>query len=292
VQPVALQFRVGNTGNFTNVPAGFVADATTGPSLATLVTPVSVTLPAAADNQPLVQVRIITGNATRSDEWVGVDDINVTGAPLGPTGIGNANPNPVTAGNSTLLTVATTPAGSPIVSVVADLTAVGGSASQAFVDDGTGTLGLNGEGQGTLRFNLAPWAGQKITLRLLYTSDVGVQWQGWWADDLKLADGSNTLFYDNVENPPNGWTTNHFVITPLTRTFPMYYLAEWRNNSGFDRGLQYPYQTVYNNAATTEWEVDRCPYTVPGMLLWLRNGARDFDYTLSDSWYDPPSRSS
>jgi uncharacterized repeat protein (TIGR01451 family) len=46
---------------------------------------------------------------------------------------------------------------------------------------------------------------------------------------------------------------------------------------------------VYNNPATTEWEVDRCSYTVPGMLLWLRNGARDFDYTLSDSWYDPPS---
>ena len=32
VQPVAMQFRVGSTGNFTNVPAGFVADATTGPS--------------------------------------------------------------------------------------------------------------------------------------------------------------------------------------------------------------------------------------------------------------------
>jgi len=25
------------------------------------------------------------------------------------------------------------------------------------------------------------------------------------------------------------------------------------------------------------------------MLLWLRNGVRNFDYTLSDSWYDPPS---
>ena len=34
VQPVALQYRVGSTGPFTNVPAGFVADATTGPSLA------------------------------------------------------------------------------------------------------------------------------------------------------------------------------------------------------------------------------------------------------------------
>ena len=28
----------------------------------------------------------------------------------------------------------------------------------------------------------------------------------------------------------------------------MYYLAEWRNNSGFDRGLKYPYTTIYNNA--------------------------------------------
>ena len=78
VQPVALQFRVGSTGNFTNVPAGFVADATEGPSLATKVTPISVTLPATVDNQPLVQVRIITTDAVGSDEWVGIDDINVT----------------------------------------------------------------------------------------------------------------------------------------------------------------------------------------------------------------------
>lgn len=82
VQPVALQYRVGNSGNFTNVAAGFVADATTGPSLATLVTPVSATLPAAANNQPLVQVRIITANAAGNDEWVGVDDINITGTPI------------------------------------------------------------------------------------------------------------------------------------------------------------------------------------------------------------------
>lgn len=79
IQPVALQYRVGNTGNFTNVPAGFVADASSGPSLATLVTPVSAVLGTDANNQPLVQVRVITSNAVGSDEWVGVDDINVTG---------------------------------------------------------------------------------------------------------------------------------------------------------------------------------------------------------------------
>ena len=68
MQQVALQYRVGSVGNFTNVPAGYVADATTGPSLATLVTPISVTLPAAVDNQADVQVRILTTDALGSDE--------------------------------------------------------------------------------------------------------------------------------------------------------------------------------------------------------------------------------
>ncbi len=77
IQPVALQYRIGNAGNFINLPAGFVADATTGPSLATKVTPVNVRLPSAVDNQPEVQLRIITTNAIGSNEWIGVDDIVV-----------------------------------------------------------------------------------------------------------------------------------------------------------------------------------------------------------------------
>ena len=81
VQQVALQYRLGETGDFTNVPAGYVADATTGPSAATQVTPVSVTLPAEAGDQPLLQIRVITSNAGGSDEWVGVDDIVITGGP-------------------------------------------------------------------------------------------------------------------------------------------------------------------------------------------------------------------
>lgn len=85
VQAVALQYRVGDTGNFTNVPEAFVADATTGPSLADLVTPVDVNLPGATANQPLVQLRIITANAPSNDEWVGVDDIQITAAGSGPT---------------------------------------------------------------------------------------------------------------------------------------------------------------------------------------------------------------
>ncbi len=84
VQPVALHYRVGNVGSFINVAAAFVADASSGPSLATLVTPVTFTLPAALDNQPLIQIRWMTANAVGSDEWIGIDDITVTGEPYVP----------------------------------------------------------------------------------------------------------------------------------------------------------------------------------------------------------------
>ena len=143
VQAVALQFRVGSTGDFTNVPAGFVADASSGPSLATLVTPVAAALPAAADNQPVVQVRIITTNAVSNDEWIGIDDIQVTGSPTGPTPPsvdGAASPDVVSPGDTTLLTATVTPGANPAstgLTVTGDLSEIGGSAIQMFFDDGS-----------------------------------------------------------------------------------------------------------------------------------------------------------
>lgn len=142
VQAVALQYRVGNTGNYTNIPAGFVADATLGGS-ATKVTPVSVVLPTICENQPLVQLRVMTANANGNDEWVGIDDISITGTGGGNvnlSGIGAANPGTVAAGSSTLLTVQVTPANNPTstsITVIGDLTSIGLSNAQSFSDDGT-----------------------------------------------------------------------------------------------------------------------------------------------------------
>lgn len=97
-QAIALQYRVGNSGNFTNLPGGFVADASTGPSAATLVTPISVTLPAAADNQAQVQIRILTADATGADEWIGIDDLLIYGEPPPPPAVTIADAS-VTEGN-------------------------------------------------------------------------------------------------------------------------------------------------------------------------------------------------
>jgi hypothetical protein len=97
IQQVALQYRVGTSGDYTNIPAGYVADASSGPSLATLVTPVSVTLPAGAEDQPVIQLRIITTNAVGSDEWIGVDDISVT-ANTAPAAVVSASGGPLAFG--------------------------------------------------------------------------------------------------------------------------------------------------------------------------------------------------
>ena len=72
VQPFALQYRIGESGPFTNVPEGFVADAT-GDGMP--VTAVDVTLPAEVLNQSQLQIRIINADAPSTDEWVGIADM-------------------------------------------------------------------------------------------------------------------------------------------------------------------------------------------------------------------------
>ncbi len=77
IQQVAVQYRVGGTGNFVNVTGGYVADATTGPNLFGNTTSLSLTDAAWAGASSL-ELRVITTNAAGNDEWVGIDNIVVT----------------------------------------------------------------------------------------------------------------------------------------------------------------------------------------------------------------------
>ncbi len=138
IQAVALQYRVGGTGDYLNVPAAFVADATDADS-ATKTTAIDVVLPAGVDGQALVELRILTTNAAGNDELVGIDDIQITTTTL--TAEGDATPSTVARGASTALEVTVNPGAFPDstgLTVTCDLTAIGGAADQTLVDDGTG----------------------------------------------------------------------------------------------------------------------------------------------------------
>jgi Carboxypeptidase regulatory-like domain len=83
ISPIALQYRYSASGNYINLPDGYVADATFGPNSDTKVTPVFAVLPPTSINQPNLTLRIIGANAVGSDEFVGIDNIQVycVGAP-------------------------------------------------------------------------------------------------------------------------------------------------------------------------------------------------------------------
>jgi predicted extracellular nuclease len=80
IQPVAVQYRIGNSGAWTNVDGGYVANANTGGD-----TNLSVVLPAAANGQAQLQIRVITTDAVGSDAFIGVDDIQVSSQPASST---------------------------------------------------------------------------------------------------------------------------------------------------------------------------------------------------------------
>jgi hypothetical protein len=148
VSQVALQYRVGTTGNFTNVTTAYVADASSGPSLAIMETLVSTTLPSLVDNQPILQVRIITTDATGADEWIGVDDISIWATGTMPSVVAIANPASIQVGSSTLLTAAVTSGTNPSstgITVIGDLSSIGGLSSQVFSDDGASGDNIAGD---------------------------------------------------------------------------------------------------------------------------------------------------
>ncbi|UGQ47308.1 Ig-like domain-containing protein [Massilia endophytica] len=82
VQQICVQYRIGDSGDWTALPDGYVADASTG-GQANLVTHLDVSLPAALNNQSQVEIRILTVDATGSDEWIGIDNISVTSEAAG-----------------------------------------------------------------------------------------------------------------------------------------------------------------------------------------------------------------
>lgn len=268
VQPVALQYRIGEAGNFTNVSSAFVADATTGPNLATLVTRVEVQLPADAGNQPLVQLRIITTDAAGSDEWVGIDDIAITGSfialPTPPGATGAATPSSVSSGESTLLTVAVTPGANPAstgLTVTADLTSIGGSAAQPFFDDGADgdtTAGDNifshratpigAPGGRTLPVSVADAQGREATTSIALTITAGA---GVVISQIYGGGGNSGATYthdfielhnrESADVSVAGWSVQYasatgssWAITPLTGTIPArgYYLIQQARGSG------------------------------------------------------------
>jgi hypothetical protein len=156
-QQVAVQYRLGGTGNWTDLPAGYIADATTGPGEANLATNISVTLPAEASNQPQLELRIMTTNAVGNDEWVGIDNIAVTSTPLGATTVSVSDAQVVEGDDGTQSLVFTVTRSDEDSAFTVDVVTAAGTATEGA--DFTG-------GAGTISFGLGDGLTRTITVQV------------------------------------------------------------------------------------------------------------------------------
>ncbi|MCG5456769.1 immune inhibitor A [Micromonospora sp. PSH03] len=149
-------------------------------------------------------------------------------------------------------------------------------------DFGGKKYGLTGSTDGWRHdyVDLSAYAGTTVQVRLRLATDEAFEERNWFVDDFSVTGGGATTWSDDVEGGANGWTATGgtFVdttgggwkVSSGTEVHAQYYLAEWRNFDGFDKGLQYAYDTIYSHEA---WKVDRISYNAPGMLVWYRDTA-------------------
>lgn len=128
---VVCQYRVGTTGAWTTLtPATGQNPFSQAAGTAGIQTTPSITLPPAAENQPIVQIRWATwrGTETGSSSGLAIDDITVTGSAITTTLTATLSPDTVveSAGaNATTLTVSrtgSTAAALPVTLVIDDVT--------------------------------------------------------------------------------------------------------------------------------------------------------------------------
>jgi immune inhibitor A len=150
-------------------------------------------------------------------------------------------------------------------------------------DFGGKKYGLTGATDGWEHYyaNLTPFAGQDVKVRLLYATDEAFQDTGWFVDDLSVTNGTETIWSDDAE-ANNGWTATvgsftdttgvGWVLDTGTSSKAQYYLVEWRNFDGFDKGLKYAYDTTYQKlGGEGAWKVEKIKYNAPGALVWYRD---------------------
>lgn len=86
-------------------------------------------------------------------------------------------------------------------------------------------------------FDLSPYAGQKIQLRLRYATDWGSSYTGFFADNINVTADGQTIVDDGAETTASPFTLNGFTKFDGNKYSDHYYLLEWRNHKGVDQGL-------------------------------------------------------
>ncbi|MBN8210537.1 immune inhibitor A [Bacillus sp. NTK071] len=127
--------------------------------------------------------------------------------------------------------------------------------------------GITGSSEGWVdgTFNLNDYAGKEVFVKFNYLTDGAVSNPGFYIDDVLVTGDGNELFFDDAEGTPKvdlqGFTKDNGV-----KVSEHYYLLEWRNHQGVDKGLDH----IRRGASLMSFE--------PGLVVWYA------DNKYSENW--------
>ncbi|CDF59282.1 Metalloprotease, putative zinc-binding domain [Thermobrachium celere DSM 8682] len=130
-------------------------------------------------------------------------------------------------------------------------------------------FGITGSSEGKwvdAEFDLSDFVGKEIELKFEYETDSYVFGAGFYVDNISIIADNEQVLFDDVEGEPK-FNLNGFIKDTGVIFAPHYYLVEWRNHHGVDKGL------AHNNVLGNIFSYD------PGMLVWY------VDEYFTDNWY-------
>lgn len=107
-------------------------------------------------------------------------------------------------------------------------------------DEGYGIDGTSKGDWVAATADLSAYAGKTVGLRFHFVTDPAVGGIGFFADDVAVTAGDQTLFTDGAESGDGGWTADGFtaVGSSVTTTAANYYIASNRSYVSYDRYLK------------------------------------------------------
>ncbi|TCO21121.1 immune inhibitor A [Kribbella steppae] len=129
--------------------------------------------------------------------------------------------------------------------------------------------GIDGTSPGWVdaTFDLSAYQGKTVGLQFRYSTDPAAGGKGFFADEIKVANGATTLFTSGAEASPEGWTLNGFSAmgASFISMHDNYYLASHLNYVSYDQHLKTgPYNFGFANTKP-DW-VEHFPYQ-DGLLV-------------------------
>ncbi|MEB8069015.1 immune inhibitor A domain-containing protein [Mammaliicoccus fleurettii] len=122
--------------------------------------------------------------------------------------------------------------------------------------------GIDGKSNGYVdaKFDLSKYDGKKVKLRFLYVTDKYESNPGWFIDQIKVSSNDGKEILSDDAEADSKFELQGFEQSDGNRYDENYYLLQWRNFTGPDKGLQNIKRgggTMSYNKGLTVWYVDK-----------------------------------